>query len=179
MRRSPRQAGPAREVLARADLRAGERVLAATAYSAPEPGGWLLGTRLALLALPAEGEVARTPWEQVHDAGWDLETGVLTVSEVGEYGAQRPVRRFTIDEPGRVLELVRERVSASLVMQRRVTVAGAQGLSVIARRPPAGSGESGGLSWYVDFDNELDPSDPVVRDLAAKGLAAARAEVDA
>lgn len=179
MRRMAREPGPSRDVLARADLARDERVLAASAYDAPEPGGWLLGTRRALVFLPAEGDVIRLVWEQVHDAGWELDDSQLVVKEVGEFGAQRPVHRFTIEEPGRLLEMVRERVSASLLMQRRVSVTGSRGLSVIARRPPAGSGGQGDVTWYVDYDAGIDPADPLVRELAVKGLAEARSEVEA
>ncbi|KAJ1684000.1 hypothetical protein LUZ63_020740 [Rhynchospora breviuscula] len=175
----PSSRGPSREVLARAGLARGERVLAAEEYVAPAPGGWLVGTRRALVVLPAEGEVLRVAWEQVHDAGWDADEARLTVSEVGDFGAVRPVHRFALDDPGRLLELLRERVSASLLLQRRVTVAGPLGLHVIARRAPAGAGEDAAVAWYVDYDTGLDPADPVVRDLAARGLAEGRSEIGA
>ncbi|GGF58512.1 hypothetical protein GCM10011519_35420 [Marmoricola endophyticus] len=174
-----RRTGPGRDVLARADLGPGERVLAAEPFVSPEPGGWLLGTRRAFVVLPAEGEVHRIVWEQVHDAAWDLDDAQLTVSEVGEYARTRPVHRFGLDDPGRLLELLRERVSASLLLQRRVSVSGPLGLHVIARRAPAGSGVDGEVTWYVDYDAGLDPADPLVRDLASRGLAEGRAEIGA
>ena len=53
------------------------------------------------------------------------------------WGEQRPEHAFAIDEPGRLLELVRERVTASVVLQRHVPVDGRRGVRVIARRAPA------------------------------------------
>ena len=67
---------------------------------------------------------------------------MLRVSEVGAWGEPRPEHRFVIDEPGRLLELVRERVTASVVLQRHVPVDGRRGVRVIARRAPGGAGSA-------------------------------------
>ena len=113
--------------------RAGERVLAWADVGGPatrarrHPGG----------ALPARGD-RRIPWEQVEAADWDHDSATLRVSEVGTWGEPRPTHRFTLDEPGRLLELVRERVTASVVLQRHVPIGGRRGVRVIARRAPTG-----------------------------------------
>ena len=107
----------------------GERPLA----SATSSGGVVVsGTRDSLLI----GEL-RIPWEQIENADWDPDTSLLRVAEVGTWGEQRPVHDLTLDEPGRLLELIRERVTASIVLQRHVPVRGRKGLFVIARRAPA------------------------------------------
>jgi hypothetical protein len=146
---------------------AGEKVLAA----ARTDRGWLAGTRSALVW--PDGPDVVLPWEQVDAADWDADTSRLQVTGVGEYGAERPSYLFTVEEPGRLLELVRERVTASLVLQRRVSLGGGRGLTVIARRSPAG----GALRWMHEYDAGVDPADPEVARLAASALAAARAEV--
>jgi hypothetical protein len=158
------------DVVARAGLPRGEKVLAFLQAG----DSWLLGTRAAFVVVGTES-VRRILWEQVEKAGWDRDESVLLVSEVGEWGRPRPEHRFTISEPGRLLELMRERVTASVVLQRRAVVSGRRGLNVIARRAPAG----GPLEWFVEYDAGVDPEDPVVRELAGKALDEARAELGA
>jgi hypothetical protein len=127
-----------------------------------------LGTALAL------EETLRIPWEDVQAADWDAETSTLRVSEVGTWGEQRPEHVFTVAEPGRLLELVRERVTASVVLQRHVPIRGRRGLRVVARRAPRGDRP---ISWIYEFDAGIDPDDPAVRRAAEEALAAARADV--
>lgn len=155
-------------MVVRASLPRGEKVLAAA-----ETGGtWLLGTREAFVVVGAD-QHRRIPWEQVERAGWVRDSAVLEVSEVGEWGLSRPVHRFVIAEPGRLLELMRERVTASVVLTRRVPVRGRLGLTVIARRPPTG----GEVSWFVEYDEGVDPEDPGIRELAGQALTAGRSEL--
>lgn len=144
----------------------GEKVLAWCRTTDDEV---LAGTRDAL-HLPAR----RVAWEEVEAADWDRDAQVLRVSEVGVWGAERPEHRFSIDEPGLLVELVRERVSASVVMQRHVPVDGRRGLRVIARRAPRGDRP---LQWVYEYDEGVDPDDPTVGRLAREALAAARDEI--
>jgi hypothetical protein len=119
-------------------------------------------------------ETVRIPWEDVQAADWDAETSTLRVSEVGTWGEPRPEHVFTVPEPGRLLELVRERVTASVVLQRHVPVRGSRGLRVVARRAPRGDRP---ITWIYEFDAGIDPDDPAVRKAAEEALAEARAEV--
>ncbi len=147
-------------------VEAGERVLA---WCDTVDGVVIAGTRDALY-LPD----ARVPWEQVEAADWDRDTSILRISEVGSWGQQRPEHTFTLDDPRRLLQLVRERVTASVVYQRHVPVTGRKGLRVIARRAPSGREP---ITWIYEYDETVDPDDPAVRDLAGRALAAARDEV--
>jgi hypothetical protein len=152
------------------EVAAGERVLAATTAS---DGTVLAGTRDAFYVVAA-GETRRVPWEQVESADWDRDTDTFRLSEVGTWGAQRPVHTATLEEPGRLLELVRERVTASVVLQRHVTVGGRRGLRVIARRAPAGTGR---IQWVYEYDEGVDPDDPAVRATARSALVAMQRDV--
>ncbi|MCW2737340.1 hypothetical protein [Nocardioides sp.] len=148
----------------------GEKVLAtATATD----GTVLAGTRDAFYVV-ADGATSRVPWEQVEAAGWDRDTDVFRLSEVGSWGEQRPVHTATIAEPGRLLELVRERVTASVVLQRHVPVSGRRGVRVIARRAPSGAG---GIQWVYEYDEGVDPDDAAVRDVAREALEVMRRDV--
>ena len=157
----------------RVDVGRGERVLAWADSSV----GVLAGTRDALylpVARGAEVEWTRLPWEQVEAADWDGEGEVLRVVEVGTWGEARPEHTFAVADTGRLLELVRERVTSSVVLQRHVAISGKRGVRVIARRATRGNRP---VRWYFEFDEGVDPSDPFVDQAAQEALAAAREEV--
>ncbi len=143
----------------------GERLLA---WTTAADGTVIGGTRDAIY-LPE-----RLPWEQVEAADWDSESSTFRVREVGSWGRPRIEHEFTLEEPGRLLQLVRERVTASVVLQRHVPVRGKRGVRVIARRAPGRHDE---LSWVYEFDEGVDPDDPEVRRIAAEALLAAREEL--
>ena len=125
------------EVLARAHLPRGDRVLA---RAVTDDGTWLLGTRDALVMVKPDGAI-RVAWERVETADWDRDKGRLRVAEVVEFGEVRPVHDFSVPDPGRLLQMVRERVSASVLLQRRVVVSGRRGL--IGDRPQAAARPGG------------------------------------
>ena len=158
------------DVIGRARLARGERALASTVAG---DGSWLLGTRDALVVVGPD-DTLRLPWERVETADWDREAERLRVAEVGEFGQPRPVHSFALSAPGPLLAFVRERVTASVVMQRRVVVSGRQGLLVIARRPPSGNGE---VVWACEYDEGVDPDDPAVHLVAEAALQAAQEEL--
>lgn len=143
----------------------GERLLA---WATTTDGTVIGGTRDAFY-LPE-----RVPWEQVEAAGWDSEASVLRVREVGAWGEPRREHTFGLDDPRRLLQLVRERVTASVVLQRHVPVNGRRGVRVIARRAPGRRDEP---TWAYEFDEGIDPADPDVRRKAAEAMAAAREEL--
>ena len=140
----------------------GETTLAAAMTADGRP---VAGTRDALYV------PFRIPWEQLEAADWDSETSTLRVSETDSEPFEVVLEP---DEPRRLLELIRERVTASVVLQRHVPVAGGRGLRVIARRAP---GRRDHLVWATRYDAGVDPDDPEVRRLAAEALTAARADV--
>lgn len=129
------------------------------------------GTRAAVY-LPQ-----RVPWEQVASAEWDDDESTLRVVEVAPYGDVNPVHTVRLDDvagAARFLQLVRERVSASIVLQRHVAVRGRLGVRVLGRRAPGGRGQ---IAWFVEYDDRLDPSDPLVAAVVDRALAAAQADV--
>ncbi len=164
---------PPADVLTRAGVGGGDRVLAA---AEARDGTWVVGTATSLVIVPAVAERPATtiPWQRVQHADWDSEEERLRVTEVGEYGQVRPVHLLPLTDPQKLLRLVRERVTASVVLQRRVTVEGKRGFFVLARRAPTGSGD---VEWAYEFDPDVDPQDPEVRRLADSALRAAAEEV--
>ena len=113
------------EALARADLPRGEKVLA---HTVANDGTWLLGTRLRLVVVEDPGSdsehATRIPWETVEDAAWEQEDSRLRVTEIGQYGEPRPTHSFAVQDPALLLQLIRERVTASIVLQRWAPVRG-------------------------------------------------------
>ena len=90
------------------------------------------------------------------------------------YGEPRPAYDLVMDDhPALLLQLVRERVTASVVLQRWVPVRGKVGLTVIGRRSPVG----GPIEWMHAYDRGLDPNDPEVVVVADLALLQAQAEV--
>jgi hypothetical protein len=119
------------------------------------------------------------PWEQVQAADWDRDRGVLRVSEVGTWGEQRPEHVLALpdtaaNDADRLLQLVRERVTASVLISRHVPVSGRRGVRVVARRAPSGRSD---VLWIYEYDEGVDPDDPFVRAVAESALTAARADV--
>ncbi len=139
------------------------------AWTTASTGEVLAGTREALYL---DGH--RLPWEEIEAADWDRETEAFRVAEVGSWGQARVEHRFAITEPGRLLELVRERVTASVLLVRHVPVEGRRGLRVVARRSPTGER---GVRWFYEYDEGVDPDDPEVREKAESALVEARADV--
>jgi hypothetical protein len=136
--------------------------------------GWVAGSADALHVVPTHGVPLRLPWEEVQHADWRAEDEVLEVATVGEFGKPRATYSFRLAATPatlRLVQLVRERVTASVVLQRRVTVTGTQGFTVLGRRSPGG----GPIAWLVDYDPGVEP-DQVAAEVDA-AVARARAEV--
>lgn len=149
----------------------GERLLA---WAPVAGGGWVAGTRDALY-IPA----GRLPWEQVEAADWDHELARLRVSETGTWGEARVEHDLILDadaatDADRLLQLLRERVTASVLLVRHVPIEGRRGLRVIARRAPSGRSD---VQWVYQYDVGIDPDDPFVQTAAAEALAEAKADV--
>lgn len=143
-------------------------------------GTWLVGTRGELVLVgPAAGGPApveaRIPWERVEGADWDREQSRLRVTEIGRYGEPRPSHTFTMpeSEPAALLQLIRERVTASVVLQRGRLIDDKRGLKVIGRRSPTG----GPISWMFEYDEGIDPDDRAVAEAADLLLQQAREDV--
>ncbi|WP_146207380.1 hypothetical protein [Nocardioides silvaticus] len=150
-------------------LARGERLLA---WAATADGATVGGSRDAL-HLP-DPEPLRLPWEEIATAEWDTDESVLHVVEVGSYGEVRPEHLLRLTDADRLLSLVRERVTASMVVQRHVPVRGRLGARVLGRRAPSGRGP---VAWFVEYDAGLDPDDPAVATVVDEALTLARGDV--
>ena len=151
-------------------LARGERILAA---ALDDSGNWLAGSVRALHLGSASGWTVLA-WERVDRAAWDRDTERLEVVEVAEFGQPQPRHVHQISDPGRLLELVHERVTASVVITRHVPVDGSRGLRIVGRRAP---GTADPVVWSALLDDALDPDDARVVEALEQGLEQARREV--
>ncbi|WP_113704948.1 hypothetical protein [Nonomuraea lactucae] len=133
----------------------GERVLT---FSASD-GGYVVATNLALFL----SDGTRVPYETIDKATWD-EEGLRLITTDGER------RRERLPEPRLLPETVRERVNATIVVNKHVTLPGRGGVRLVARRRPGGEM----LGWTLVFDDGLDPEDPGLRALAEQALEGVR-----
>jgi hypothetical protein len=154
------------EVRSRLTVDRGERPLA---WASGAAGEFYVGTDRALhLLTPVSYE--RLPWERIENASWHAESQTLAVVEIDE---RQEARRHSlaVGAGARLLELLRERVTKSVVHRQFEAVRGKSGVSVIARRSPVGNST---VVWSTVYAIGLNPADPSV--VAAVARARAKAE---
>lgn len=112
-------------------------------------------------------------WDEIERATWDGDDDTLLVVEVATASA-RPVRhRLRITAPGRLVDVVREQVTASVILTRFVPIDGRRGVRVTGRRTRGGD-----LVWSAALDAGIDRADPGTRARIDAAVAAVRAEVE-
>ncbi len=166
-RRRTRLPAATREQL---ELATGERPLA---WATDREGRWYVGTDRALHLATDDG-FRRLGWEEVERADWQQEAGRLAVVEVSPWGEPEPRTVIEVDDAGQLLELLRERVTKSVVATTYARVRGKAGLSVIGRRSPVGHGP---ILWSYLLSAGLDPADPDVATVAEQTLQEAQREL--
>ena len=151
------------EVKAALGLVPGERVLAVG--TDPE-GRYLVATDRDLLLQRRPPEYHRIGWETVDKATFD--DGTLRL--LGRDAAGDTFRlRIPLEQPGELPEVVRDRVTSSIVLSQHVALQGEDGVRVTARRRP---GEPD-LRWGYRLDDGLVDAPPM-RSLAEQALLAVR-----
>lgn len=143
----------------------GERVLAWM----PSGASYAVATEEAFVLPEGENAGLRVPWDLVLRTVWEPDAVEITAQESA--GGRPVVHRVHIGgEPGVLPQVVRERVTASIVVQHHAELVDGRGARFVARRV-AGSTD---LRWTVVFDAGLDPSDPALRRAADEALTALR-----
>lgn len=147
-------------------LARGERILAWAPGLAP--GSVLVATDRALHArgwpetIPVPDRLA---WHTILRASWTEPT-----LEVLPLGRSATVIRLELREPGTLPAAVRDRVTASVVVQERLELSAGRGARAVARR----DSDTGEVRWAVTFDAGLDPSNAALRAQADAALARMR-----
>lgn len=142
----------------------GERVLG---WATTDDGATVVATSCGVW-WPGDDGLRRLPWHEIQKATWSGDTLVLLLGEEVEPGVVRDGTRWSVRlaEPANVPEVVRARVTRSVVHSSHHPLPGGGGVRVVARRV---SGEDG-LTWLVRFDTETDRADPAARAAAAAAL---------
>lgn len=148
-------------------LENGERALASAASAA----GSVVATDRRLLVPTADGYHS-IGWDRVDRAAWDGDAEVLVVAESAPLGSPRRDHRLRVEDPRRLLDVVREQVTASVVLTRHVPIDGSLGVRVTGRR------RRDGIAWLVAVDEGLRLEDPAIRRLVDAAVASVRAEVE-
>ncbi|MEI8080733.1 MAG: hypothetical protein WCI74_02695 [Actinomycetes bacterium] len=74
--------------------------------------------------------------------------------------------RITLDTPGAVPQVAWERINASIMLSRQVSIVGDRGVRLVARRMQA----TQDILWFIVFDRGLDPTDPQLLAVAQQEL---------
>ena len=107
---------------------------------------------------------ARMTWDQIAKATW--EQPWLTITSVkGER------TKLYLDPSGEIPPVVRDRVTASVLVRERVPLDIGGYVVCIGRREPLGDD----ISWILEFGSEEVSKDPRIRDSADRALAELRA----
>lgn len=118
--------------------------------------------------------VRRIGWEKIERAGWDSEKSVLHVWETTSFGTPLRATDLPVDDPGKFGQLLRERIDASVLVQRHVPLVGKKGVRVVGRRNPADPDAE--VAWSFVLDKGLSPDQPGLVDNAEAALKAVRDE---
>ncbi|MFC0622779.1 hypothetical protein [Kribbella deserti] len=148
-------------------------------------GRWLAGGRSALYlpsapAADSDGasplyDVRRIGWEKIERAEWDSEQSILHVWETTAFGTPLAGTHLPVEDLGKFGQLLRERVSASIVIQRHYPITGKKGLRVVGRRNPADT--TAEVSWNFVLDKGIEPTRPGLIDAAEGALKGLRDEL--
>jgi len=165
--------GPTRPPAVSSALDAGERLLS---WAEVGVGGHIVVSDRRLLLPGVDGSPGPVDWDRVMWARWN--PPALTIAgraaRVIPGGSGRDFElRLALDRPGNVPAHVRERIEATIVVQRRVMLADGVGARLVARRQPRGQD----VNWFVVFDPGVDPMDPQLRRAADLSLAELRGSV--
>ena len=144
----------AANVYAVSPLLVGERVL----QWAPAGEGWVVASTVGL-RWPAAYELVR--WDEITHVSYAA--GIMTVQPAGA--------RLEFDEAKRLPEVVRDRVNASIAIDRhmRLTPEG-RGMRVVGRR----RSDTGELRWETTYDDGVDAADPLISARSAAAVAEVR-----
>jgi hypothetical protein len=128
----------------------------------------------SVLSYPVEADDApwvHLGWHEIERGGWDAES-----SRLGwvRYGGERG--QIELVQPGRLPEVFRERVAASIVLEKSVPILGARQVLIVARRDLAEADRP--LSWQATLGRGLSWQGEGVRQAVDDAIAQVRTEYD-
>jgi hypothetical protein len=125
----------------------------------------------SLLSYGSQSGWTHVGWHQIERGGWNAETHKLS------WTSYDGIKQFVeLTEPGRLPELFRERVSATIVAERFVPIAGERGVTVSGRRDLADATSS--ITWHRTLSRGISWDTHGVQEAADAALAELRREYD-
>ena len=134
------------------------------------PDGYCIGAP-AHLSYGNTGGWSLVGWHEIERGGWNADTSRLRWTR---YTGVRDLVELT--EPGRLPELFRERVAASIVLEKVVPVHGGRGVTITGRRD-LGNPESA-IVWHTRLGTGLSWDGEGVESIVDQALAEVRTEYD-
>jgi hypothetical protein len=107
-------------------------------------------------------------WHEIEHGTWNSETAVLGWTRHG--GGRGSVH---LTQPGRMPELFRERIAATIALERFVPLAGERGVTITARRNLE---DAGSISWHSTLTRGLTWHTEGVREAVDEAMARLRGE---
>lgn len=139
------------------------------------PDGPVIGSP-ALLSVARPDGWLQLGWHEIGQGTWNAELGRLSWVLVAKPGNRAGRGSVDLVEPGRLPELFRERIAATIAFERFVPVRGDSGVVVSARRDLR---DGGGLTWHSTLTRGLSWSTEGVRAAAEAAIDGLRREYDA
>lgn len=134
--------------------------------------GYAVGSAAVLsIGVAGDEEWRHVGWHEIEHGGWNAETRKLSWAE---YGGRRGSVELT--GAGRLPELFRERIAASIVVEQFVPISGDRGVVVNGRRDLAGSNPV--FSWHATLGRGLTWRTPGLRETVDQAMAELRTEYD-
>jgi hypothetical protein len=114
-------------------------------------------------------------WHEIERGSWNAELQKLTWLRYGAHGEAPSREWLELTEPGRFPELFRERITATIAVERFVPLAGERGVIIAARRD---LGSRGSVAWHGTLTPGLSWQTAGVRAAVDQAMEQARAEYD-
>lgn len=109
-------------------------------------------------------------WHEMERGGWNVETHQLSWRVYDGGGGS-----VELGEPGRLPELFRERVAASIAVEKFVALAGERGAIITARRD---LGDEASIAWHASLNRGLTWQTEGVSEAVDAAMAELRTEYD-
>lgn len=114
-------------------------------------------------------------WHEIERGSWNAELGTLSWVLHAAPGKPSPRGSLELVKPGRLPELFRERISATIAIERFVPLLGERGVTISARRD---LGASGAVAWHSTLRRGLSWETDGVRDAVDQAMEQLRTEYD-
>lgn len=130
---------------------------------------------LAALSYGDEEGWRHIGWHEIERGGWNAELHTLSWVLHAATGKPSPRGSLELLEPGRMPELFRERISATIAIERFVPLLGERGVTISARRD---LGASGTVAWHSTLTRGLSWETNGVRAAVDQAMEQLRTEYD-